>query len=1248
MSQRRLGRARLTIKSLRLRTMGGAAAALGTLLLAGPAAAQLDTNPPLPDVILLVDTSGSMEQMPDGSMPVTCDPTNPNSDMNKWTTLVSVLTGTINNRGCYKIDRNGAAWRNEFAINNVDPYDYGYHLPHHRIVSDKCVLGPGGITTNIYDWDSNSLKYHQYDSTSSCSGSYTQQSDGLLDSYRSNIRFSLMTYDTDIDKGTGQNGGTFDASSGNSGTYSYFLNWNGGGAPATGALPSCVSTIQEVGARNSAAPPWEGRLIAPGAPDATLAQIQTTNDHIQQAIMAMRPYGATPLAGQLADAYTFLHDDQSTDPLDSTKKWAPAGDNYFNGGCRKGYIVVLSDGSPNVDLRPYCEQAGGKCPFKKPYEIAHDLANPPDPKNSVKVYAVGFGISKVSGTDCTKLQMPTDYDPGGKCYSATGALAACCNLARLAYEGGTTNAYYADDVTSLRAALAAVLSSIATGETSRTTPVFGMAMGINVQNSNANAVGWQFTSSFNTQSKELWTGNLERHRWQCKTVNGVLTPELQDVDDTKGDDFVKDVNSGKTAKARRFITVVGDQTVITSDPCAGSNQTGNCQGQNSGSGGNVLGTDSLTSIRPNIVTDEGLGKYSGTVYDGPISTITAAVKASPSSMNLTPMPAACKDASLAASSDADCANRLANWLLGGTNGGCTNAACPTRSGNEYGAIYHSTPAISTPPVAHLRDADYEQFALKYATRPIMLYTATTDGQIHAHKVATTDPKDPVLVDTLANNELWSFVPPYALPGVLGVYPNVQNPLIDGSVVVRDVVLDRSLTQAKSAGTNTGASWKTVLLAGGGSAGSYYEALDVTDPTSPKFLWQLSRSKNTGALLFGAEGTSPGIATIALSSAGVISETAVAIIPGGAGKLKNSKGCKNRQQKDMSNNKSKYKPRNQGHCWLDGPDQNLAVVRISDGKILHLFTANLSDVPAGLDPTLVSVAPFDAPLTGIPVGYPSQVGTVSNRIYLGDADGGLYRVDLSNPDPTKWKVDLIFDAYSVTGDTDTSGEPVQGVPILSVDDVGNVVIIYSTGDQNLLQGASGMKARIWSIVEKPTPSGSYNYTIDTNWFLNFDDGKRVTGPIAVFDGVSYFATYTPAPPNAPDVCTAGYGSLWGVHYKDGLDTGSGPHPLGRLPKDPAAKPIVYTDELKQDPGSVIYGTAVQMEPPCFDTSTVTDNYIGAHTAITNATAPTFSLLYHTGGVGKAYGGPNARTKANTMKLPTPRNTLRFDSWAAVAE
>ena len=263
------------------------AAAASVMLVSLPTSAQIDVDPPLPNLMLLVDTSGSMEYLADGDPVSVCQP-NSASDMNRWATLVSVLTGTVQNRGCYAQVRNTPDFINEYALGGNPPYDKSYFLPYHRIVSNGCVAGPGNLPTNTYDWPNGAIKYHVYDNPAqSCAVPFEQSKDGLLDVYRDRVRFGLMTFDPKPEAGTGLSGGVADYGNGMQGMWSYYHNWQGGGSPIQGSLPGCSLKLLEVGARNAAAPPWEGRMISLGRSDAPLLEIQQINDHIQEALLRL-------------------------------------------------------------------------------------------------------------------------------------------------------------------------------------------------------------------------------------------------------------------------------------------------------------------------------------------------------------------------------------------------------------------------------------------------------------------------------------------------------------------------------------------------------------------------------------------------------------------------------------------------------------------------------------------------------------------------------------------------------------------------------------------------------------------------------------------------------------------------------------------------------------------------------------------------------------------------------------------------
>ena len=230
----------------------GRLAAVGALalvsLVAEGALAQQDINPPLPNVMLLVDTSGSMELMPDGNKPNVCGATNTSSDMNRWAALVSVLTGTVESRGCYSQARNDPAFIAEYSIAGTPPYDQTYQLPHHRIVSNGCVAGPGVLPGNAFDWPAGAIGYHPYNnSAGSCAApGFVQFSDGLMDVYRDRLRFGLMTFDPRTSAGTGVSGATsVDVSTGFDGLWSYYDGWQSGGSATQGHPPGlCLSVVR--------------------------------------------------------------------------------------------------------------------------------------------------------------------------------------------------------------------------------------------------------------------------------------------------------------------------------------------------------------------------------------------------------------------------------------------------------------------------------------------------------------------------------------------------------------------------------------------------------------------------------------------------------------------------------------------------------------------------------------------------------------------------------------------------------------------------------------------------------------------------------------------------------------------------------------------------------------------------------------------------------------------------------------------
>ncbi|PKN40946.1 MAG: hypothetical protein CVU63_12805, partial [Deltaproteobacteria bacterium HGW-Deltaproteobacteria-20] len=487
------------------------------------------------DVLLLLDTSGSMayttvrepEDPSRYGLP-RCGPSGAKypttgsvsfdggasfasgaSPADRWAILVNAFTGEIEGPQCAAQDRSDLAFSQEFGLgtspsSSAAPYDKGYYLPFNRIVATRtvgtatkrCTPAPSWHTdvrsmTNAMEWPDVAPVYWRdmdagFDPGVPCPFD-PQDTNGIIDRLQSAVRFGVMTFDSTPRRtdtggiGTGMTSSFApDYPSGIADTWSYFAGWiTSTGSAATGwpndcAPPTNNLRLYEVGARNPAAPPWEGRLIGFGDPQATTEEMIVHNERVQQAILGMRPFGGTPVAGMLADAYYFMTQDATT-PANVGNASFYGGkvdnnvwmDDRTKRGCRRRIAILITDGGPNLDLQPHCDPllaatppGNGKCPYRTPAQLADDLY-----QHNIDLFVVGFSVTATSGTGagastltCGELMDPakpltyksciTDLAP---CNSTCGAnkcaygycvttpekelLAVCCNLESIANAG---------------------------------------------------------------------------------------------------------------------------------------------------------------------------------------------------------------------------------------------------------------------------------------------------------------------------------------------------------------------------------------------------------------------------------------------------------------------------------------------------------------------------------------------------------------------------------------------------------------------------------------------------------------------------------------------------------------------------------------------------------------------------------------------------------------------------------------------
>jgi type IV pilus assembly protein PilY1 len=1364
------------------RSFAAGSAAVALMAAAGGARAQqTDTNPPLPNVLLLIDNSGSMERMIDGSTPETdpststpktssgfngcaCQDQGPGKAplcpdwtkgntvsapvANRWNTVQTALTGSLQNGfNCVAMPRTpGSTFDKEYQING-SAYDINYFMPVHRLVSHDpsgiaCVVAPGGLPGATLgqqqggtgavsgmggaasDFPAGAIVAREYGllpglpGTVACTTTGTQGAvagflqypDGAITTMRDLMRFGMMTFDSDPDPGTGVSGAYPTATLGPSpftGMWTY--NWAGANvvSPPVGDPPNClIPSTMAVGARNPSAPPWEGRLVPfPAAATPDLAHQEQRNDQVSSVILASRAYGATPMAGMFASAqYYFLNDPngpQVTDP-------------YVTGQCRAEYIILLTDGAPNLDLQPSCS-AGGKCPFPLPYSATGTAATlynggtSSAAQASIKTYVIGFAVSTVqdNGTsancsqfaqsgalssqcNCSDPNLPAATAPGVN----AGNIGPCCVLQCIARNGGSTQAYFAQSQGDLQNALGSILADIAKNTTTRTTPAYPPASTNVISSTTTPGLSNQsiYLASFNASPGKPWSGDVQRQRSVC-TYSGGFTLPPPSISIPLGDDFAQ--NLATNSPQRTFIVYAPQD----------------------GSGAPLNGGVTLRPWAFPGVDNVGLGTV--TMHTGPATSVDTLID--PTSMAI---PAggcpytSTVNGSLQPMVPKTCANMLLDYTFGASFTGPSDFNFVSRANNAFGSIYHAGPVVVGPPGALLQDPGYLGFAATTAPngwgprtastvsdcvkggagRCSVVYVATNDGLLHAFWADEA---------TQENNEMWAMLLPGVLPNInAGSYPSSHAFLLDGSPVVKDVVWDRAVTASGSTlGGGDPSAWHTMLIAGYGSSQSGYYAVDVTNPDpsglakagtpptdppppGPVFRWQMTTVPTGNMGLFGARSATPALTTLYMDPTGGTNprEIGVAILPGGIDTVPATQAQCARSTAYSATDP--YPVRTSVRCWGNPvppsgggspPPQSpsdfvlgrsVTIVRVDTGEIVRVFArqTDMNLYPKDTVNTLKRFTPvyLDSPMTGTPVVYPNDVGTIATKFFIGDADGTIWRFDLSSSNPNSWTGAEFVDLYNNTVDTNklgswNDGQPVQVPPVLSLDPAANLVLNVASGTTDQFD-TTGIEY-VYSITEKVTSGAVVPFI---NWWMqpasaqfDNDPGERVSGPMTVFNGVLYFSTFATSLPGA-EVCSNGAARIWGRDFVLPADTSAGCAPggsgscnrsLGGMQRLTPTPTLPYIEPDSTDSslaGKVIPGVSIKSTPACASLGTPgTDQYVyGAqHSVPQNYTQQGgYSVFTQIG----AKGANGATTKTFEMSVPTPASPTVIDSWAAVLE
>jgi type IV pilus assembly protein PilY1 len=423
---------------------------------------------------------------------------------------------------------------------------------------------------------------------------------------------------------------------------------------------------------------------------------------------------------------------------------------------------------------------------------------------------------------------------------------------------------------------------------------------------------------------------------------------------------------------------------------------------------------------------------------------------------------------LSASTSTEARDRLVNYIRGATDyndedaDGNTSEARPWKLGD----IFHSTPVLVTPPFLTTGDSSYSAFKTAQAGRTTVLLAGANDGMMHAFVESTGD-------------ESWAFIPPVLLGDLknMAAVSGIRDYYVDSSPIVADV--------------KTGGSWKTIALFGLRRGGKYYYALDITNPTSPLYLWSFTDTN------LGESWSEPAIGKVEMSDG---TDKWVAFIGAGF-------------DSTQTNYDSGVKT-----------SEALFVIDLSNGsKLWEYYNATGATDDRQYMNFSIPATPTAVDLNGD--GY-------IDRVYLGDVGGQLWKFDVaptggateSGGLVTNWTGKRLFAAASSQTNPPVAGEyyPAQAIfttPSLAYDAAGNLWVFVGTGDRYHPNNTSSN--RFYGIKENTsmtngtvltesnlTDLSSGTGTISQGWYVPMASNEKVLASADVFNSIVFFTTFTP--------------------------------------------------------------------------------------------------------------------------------------------
>lgn len=466
--------------------------------------------------------------------------------------------------------------------------------------------------------------------------------------------------------------------------------------------------------------------------------------------------------------------------------------------------------------------------------------------------------------------------------------------------------------------------------------------------------------------------------------------------------------------------------------------------------------------------------------------------------------------------------------------------------------------------------NYNAFLTTTQSRTPMIYVGANDGMLHAFNAAN-------------GQEAFAFIP----NGVFGKLAQLSNPnynnnhqfYVDGSPTAGDVQF-------------ADGSWHTVLAGGLNDGGNSIYALDITNPSAIN-----SETALKNAVLW--EFTDPYLGlTYSQPVFALTSDTSSTNANPNGFLLFFGSGYNNVDGND--------------YLYAVNPQTGALVKRIN--LCSAVSGACSSSLPNGLSGVTV-------------VNSSGAVGQAATTVYAGDLQGNLWRIDITNSNPSNWGVKRLFRAcYPLSGGGCTP-QPITTTPVVTLNpafpSVAGTVVYFGTGEYlgtpdisnvatqsfyGVLDNGSGTNLTRTGLVQqtltatntvingnnvtlRTVSNNTVNWNTTSGWYMDLPiAGERVVTNPRLYNGEVVFTTYVPT---SAALCQGGGQSfLMVLNYKNGSS-----FPLPQLDLNGDGK-LNGADQISgQNPVGISLGNVYASAP------TILASNIGADKAVKLITVST---------------------------------------------